>query len=602
MRYPARTIPLIFLVTALALSGAFSLFAQSSNQLWFVTYNGVPTPSSDVSVQNIITSGSATPWAAGAASNFVTQANFPSFNSPYDVAVDPAMGKAYVLDNNLNVQVEPPGYIYSFNLIGTPAQIAASAQVIYTMPIPAADVTANLYPLLSGLALDSSNHFLYFNQLDLTTGTNSYVGRLDLASSAASDIHSSVSGNPAIHEYYIGQIPGQGALALDATNLYLGAINGRTGKAGVYAAPRGGSGAFSEIVTNSVSDTTFTNGFVGGVASDPQDHLIYYLTFNAGYLNGNFNTGQNALWAYDTVARTKTKISAGYSGYPDNIAVDSANGRYYFTLGRDGTGNPTPTNYQAVYTGSLGSTNTPTLLYTPALSGQDGAGQINAGNVVLQGIFVVDAPVVTSLSSAVYLVGGGAVTLAPSLVTGDPSSTLLAGATVAIVSGSFTGAGDTLAAVTNGTAITAAYNASTETLTLSGSDSLTNYQQVLRMVAFSATNSDPSHGGLSPARTIAWAATDGVLSGVAVTNTLTILTATAPAANKLAVKVVSNAWMLFYTGTSGQSYVFQFANSLTGPWKDLSPDLTANSAGLVEYNDQSYPLSQARFYRVRTGP
>lgn len=387
MRNPAAVFNRFFLpVLLLTLIGS-SLGAQTSNRVWFVSYNGVPTPSSDVSVQSLATGGGTNALPAGSAVNFVCQTNFLQFNSPFDVAVDPAMGKVYVLDNNISGVT--PEYIYAFNLASTPAQAATNAQIIYTMIVPAADSNSDLYPLISGLALDASNHFLYFNQIDVTTGTNSFVGRLDLATSSKSDLFASGATNPAFHAYYTGQVPGQGPIALDATNFYLGTVS-RLGNAGIFVAPRNGAGTFSEIVTNSAGDTTFSNGLVGGVASDPQDHLIYFLTANAGVLNGKYDLSQNALWAYDTVARTTEKISSGYPGYPDNLAIDSANSRYYFTLGRDGTGSPTPTNYQAIYTGTLGSTNAPTLLYRPALTGQDAAGQINAGGVVLQGIFVTD--------------------------------------------------------------------------------------------------------------------------------------------------------------------------------------------------------------------
>lgn len=367
-----------------------SLHAQSSNKVWFVTCNGTPTPSSDVSVQVIATDGTASAIAAGAASNFVSQVNFPSFNSPYDIAVDIAMAKVYVLDNNL--QGSTPEYIYSFNLSGTPAQIAASQQIIYTMPVPQADINANLYPLVSGIALDPVNHYLYFNQIDATTSSNSYIGRLTLTSSSKSDVFSSGSGNPTLQTYYTGLVPGQGPIAVDATNIYLGAINGLNGNDGIYTAPVSGVGAFSEIVTISSGDATFANGLAGGVASHPQSNLVYYLTSNAGIVNNNFNLGQNAIWVYNTVTHIKTKIASGYQGYPNNIALDPVNNRYYFTLGRDGTGNPTPANYQAIFTGTIGSTNAPTLFYRPVLSGQDVAGQPNAGNVTLQGIYIQYTP------------------------------------------------------------------------------------------------------------------------------------------------------------------------------------------------------------------
>ncbi len=185
---------IILLAAALILVGASAVHAQTSNRVWYAIYNGVPNPSSDVAIQTILTDGSANPLPTGSASAFVAQTNFTAFNSPYDIAVDPAMGKAYVLDNN--VQGETPEYIYSFNLTGTPAQIAASARIIYTMPVAAADISAGVYPLISGLALDPINHYLYFNQTDLTTATNSYLGRLDLATSSESDLDSSAATKP----------------------------------------------------------------------------------------------------------------------------------------------------------------------------------------------------------------------------------------------------------------------------------------------------------------------------------------------------------------------------------------------------------------------
>ncbi|MDE3098927.1 MAG: hypothetical protein KGJ88_05595, partial [Verrucomicrobiota bacterium] len=333
------------------------------------------------------------------------------------------------------------------------------------------------------------------------------------------------------------------------------------------------------------------------------DHLIYYLTFNGGDVNGNYNTNENAVWVYNDQTSNNVEIQAGYPGFPDNIAVDAANGRYYFTIGRDGTGAPTPANYQAIYDGALSSTNAPTLLYTPVLSGEDGPGQINAGNVALQGIFVEDSPVLAAPSTAIYLIGGSHIPLSPALAAADPSSTLLSGATIAVVGGSFSGDGDALSAVTNGTAITGAYVATNETLTLSGADTLANYQEVLRTVAFSSSNPDPTQAGAHPSRTISWTITDGGLAGPAVSSTLLLSTASAPATNHIAAIAVTNGWVLLFTGATNQDFVAQFAPAVTGPWTDLSPLLTPNVSGLVEYNDQiTAPGPSMRFYRVRTGP
>src|SRR5262249_8096102 len=75
--------------------------------------------------------------------------------------------------------------------------------------------------------------------------------------------------------------------------------------------------------------------------------------------------------------------------------------------------------------------------------------------------------------------------------------------------------GDVLATTTTGTNITASYNSTTETLTLSGSDTLAHYAQVFDSVTF-ASGWNPTNGGASKTRTLAW-----VVNDCSATNTLT---------------------------------------------------------------------------------
>jgi hypothetical protein len=147
---------------------------------------------------------------------------------------------------------------------------------------------------------------------------------------------------------------------------------------------------------------------------------------------------------------------------------------------------------------------------------------------------------------------------------------------------------------------TANYDASTGTLTLSGSDTLAGYQLVLRTVAFNSTNSDPTQGGRYPARTIAWTLNDGGLSSSAAITTVAMLPR--PPENEVAIAAATNSWLLIFSGTPGQDYKVQFADAVNGPWADLSSVVTADSGGVVEYNDPTLPPSPMRFYRVRTAP
>jgi hypothetical protein len=118
-------------------------------------------------------------------------------------------------------------------------------------------------------------------------------------------------------------------------------------------------------------------------------------------------------------------------------------------------------------------------------------------------------PVITNVTNATYTEGGAPVTLSGNLTITDATSTTLESATISISAGTFAGDGDVLAATTTGTAITATYNPSTETLTLSGHDTLADYRQVLDSLVFSSTSNNPTNFGSNTTRTITWSANDG---------------------------------------------------------------------------------------------
>lgn len=549
----------ILVMTAALICGAPLLHAQTSNRVWFAIWNGQPTASSDVAVQSLATSGGAS--VVTNATSFVSQTNLPSLNSPYDIAVDPAMGKAYVLDNDAGGLVQN---IYSFNLGGSPAQVAASGQIIYSLPVPPPDVNSNIYPVISGIALDPTNHYLYFNQFDSVTGTNSFIGRLSLASSSESDASSLGAGNPALQTLYVGQVPGVGPIAIDASNLYVGAYDIPNGTNGVYTARLSGTGSFSELVTISAGDTTFSNGIIGGVASYPPGNLVYYLTSDAGAVNHNYTVAQNAIWMYNTTNHVSTLIASGYLGYPDNIALDPANQRYYFTVGEDGTGNINPANYQGIYTGTLGSTNAPTVLFIPALTGQDASGGENAGAVSLQGIFVQDIP--SSYGPPV----AGAET-----VNAEKNLTLELPVTGLIATDRDPNGGTLSITAVNGTSTNGG------SVVLSG-----NY--VFYTPATNFIGKDQF--------TYTLADSEGTQAQGAVT--VNVLSLNLPPGGSLAMIGAPKQPFLLYHSTTGGGYTFEYANSLPGPWFALSPGLAPQASGLIEFDDLTTSGFQTRFYRV----
>jgi len=87
-----------------------------------------------------------------------------------------------------------------------------------------------------------------------------------------------------------------------------------------------------------------------------------------------------------------------------------------------------------------------------------------------------------------------------------------------------------LAANITGTSITASYDAPTETLTLSGTDTLAHYAQVLDLVTFNSLGGNPTNFGANRTRTVTWTVNDGSSSNNLSTPATTTITVE-PAAN-----------------------------------------------------------------------
>jgi VCBS repeat-containing protein len=100
--------------------------------------------------------------------------------------------------------------------------------------------------------------------------------------------------------------------------------------------------------------------------------------------------------------------------------------------------------------------------------------------------------------------------LDPGLTISDPDDTQLSGARVTITD--FI-AGDVLGFDTSGTSISASYDAATGVLTLNGTDSIINYERVLRTVAFSSTSDDPTLADTQTTRSVLWEITDADADG-----------------------------------------------------------------------------------------
>jgi lipopolysaccharide export system protein LptA len=186
---------------------------------------------------------------------------------------------------------------------------------------------------------------------------------------------------------------------------------------------------------------------------------------------------------------------------------------------------------------------------------------------------VNDAPTLSNVDASLTVSPAAVTTISPTLSVSDPDNLTLANATVSITGGTFVGDGDLLAAAnTTGTSITVAYNSTTETLTLTGADTLADYQQVLDSITFSSTAPDPTNSGSNPTRTLTWVVNDGGTSfntSAVETTTITIQNGPAinPPANANYIEEngsVTLAPALSVTDTSGSTTLVSATVALTG--------------------------------------
>jgi hypothetical protein len=211
---------------------------------------------------------------------------------------------------------------------------------------------------------------------------------------------------------------------------------------------------------------------------------------------------------------------AGPSGFIDQGLTAGPSNEY------TSTATSSTSDDLAAYTGQ-GTVDLPIVSSSTATL--DGPGNLLAQLLAQSGATVTvsytyqPVPVVSNASDTVSFIPGSTVAADPGISLSDVGTSSLTGATVAITGGLL--AGDWLAADTGGTGISASYDPTDGTLTLSGTATVAAYQQVLSSVAFSSSAGDPTAGGSDTTRTLTWAVTDDfAATSAAVTSTIAVQT------------------------------------------------------------------------------
>jgi hypothetical protein len=262
------------------------------------------------------------------------------------------------------------------------------------------------------------------------------------------------------------------------------------------------------------------NGLITGVAVDTADNKVFFLTGGINRSNNQVSPAP-ALWyvsANGGANQTATQISlpAGTLNsewLTAGLSYDPVNRQLY--IGTQNINSTTVGNGVVIAQLGAGGTSVTGVTTIGETTLEAGA---TTGDTPL-GLDFVSLPVPDFAAAGTPAVqNGSAVNLLSSGSTStDASNGFYVGATVQITGGTFTtstsnensASDDHLGVSTGGTSITASYNSATETLTLSGYDSIANYNAVLKSVQYSATGQNPTDFGRNGVRTITWTLNDG---------------------------------------------------------------------------------------------
>jgi len=303
----------------------------------------------------------------------------------------------------------------------------------------------------------------------------------------------------------------------------------------------------TKVITQMVSSTQFpddgSNGFIIDVEVDASTGRVYFTTESqAPFGSPGYNPAHNAIWYVDESADNAVATQLVLVGlpltsniYPGDMVFD-LDARRLYVESEEADGTSADDVIYVFQLDALGTTATlvDTIAPSPAPSS-------SAANI--QGMAFNALPHLTDVDGtpAAAAEQGAAV----ALLTGEPTiadvdGDHLASATVQITGGTFSsnedsadddnlgiGAGLQQSGLIAGTNITVSWNQATSTLTLTGYDTLANYEAALAAVHYQATGDNPTNYGANPSRTVTWTVSDGALgipggSQNSATTTLTI--------------------------------------------------------------------------------
>ena len=245
--------------------------------------------------------------------------------------------------------------------------------------------------------------------------------------------------------------------------------------------------------------------------------------------------------------------SFGSMGFVNpTIKIGGFLGLESFTQPAGGTGTVTRNDK-----GTPADTSDDTLWFTPAkdFSGvttftytvRNAAGETDVATVTVTVTPVNDPPVLAGVETAplAYAENAPPTQITQTITVNDADNAVLTGGTVQIT-GNYQMGQDVLGYTPVG-AITGTWDAATGTMTLSGTDTLANYQAALRAVTFENTSQNP----VSATRTVSMKVSDGMLDSNVATRNIAVSPINDPPVNQVpgAVTGVLDTPLTFLAGT-----------------------------------------------------
>ncbi|MBX9859578.1 MAG: VCBS domain-containing protein, partial [Sphingomonas sp.] len=448
-----------------------------------------------------------------------------------DIVIDSAAGFYYAITND---GVGTGAFLIRGAISGGPVTVLANYATVFG--------PSNVDPVVVSLAIDPASSRLYVGVQEATgvaaqSGIRQYTYN---AAGAVTDngflVTSQSSGKPPEGGSGI-LLPSDFDLNTTTNTLFFSeTLRGSISSVGLFRLSLSSPNTIVQVVSQAQFPDNGANGFIVDVEVDNSTNITYFSTISAAPSpDAGYNAAQNQIW-YVTNGSTATNATAvaltlfdtnGTTNFrtgntiffPQSLIFDQSTRQLYVASEQRG-GVDAAANDDRIYVFQLNAAGTQgTLVNTifPTFAGN---------SVNLTALAFNSLPTFSSFSgNAVAALEQGSTIVATAAGSAIADDGRLTGATVQITGGTFTsteagvnndnlavGAGLQVSGLVAGTNITVSYTAGTRTLSLSGYDTLANYQSVLSSVRYFSVGNNPTNYGANTTRTITWTLNDGALN------------------------------------------------------------------------------------------